>query len=261
MRAIAIVNQKGGSGKTTTAVNLAAALAEMKKKILLIDLDPQASASLWYGYKEKGRGLFDVLTQDAKLENAIEKTSIQDLDIIPSSPLLAGVEKTLATEVAAETILKYKIANLQEGLWDYVLFDCPPTLSILSLNALTAANEVLIPVEAHVMALHGLVQLLRTINLVKQKLNPTLRITGILACRVDFRTKHSQEVLGQLRTRFEGQICQSIIRENIRLAEAPLHLKPITTYDSHCNGAHDYRKLAEEISNQETISVPELKSC
>ncbi len=156
MRAIAIVNQKGGSGKTTTAVNLAAALAEMKKKILLIDLDPQASASLWYGYKEKGRGLFDVLTQDAKLENAIEKTSIQDLDIIPSSPLLAGVEKTLATEVAAETILKYKIANLQEGLWDYVLFDCPPTLSILSLNALTAANEVLIPVEAHVMALHGL---------------------------------------------------------------------------------------------------------
>lgn len=161
MRAIAIVNQKGGSGKTTTAVNLAAALAEMKKKILLIDLDPQASASLWYGFREKGKALFDVLTQDGKLENAIERTSIEDLNIVPSSPLLAGVEKSLATEVAAETILKYKISALQSGSWDYVLFDCPPTLSILSLNALTAANEVLIPVEAHVMALHGLVQLLK----------------------------------------------------------------------------------------------------
>ena len=257
MRAIAIVNQKGGSGKTTTAVNLAAALAEMKKKILLIDLDPQASASLWYGFREKGKALFDVLTQDGTLENAIERTSIEDLNIVPSSPLLAGVEKSLATEVAAETILKYKISALQSGSWDYVLFDCPPTLSILSLNALTAANEVLIPVEAHVMALHGLVQLLKTINLVKQKLNPLLKITGILPCRVDFRTKHSQEVLTQLRTRFEGQICQSFIRENIRLAEAPLHLKPITSYDPHCNGSHDYRKLAEEIISQELPALPQ----
>ncbi|MBX7065695.1 MAG: ParA family protein [Parachlamydiales bacterium] len=247
MRTIAIVNQKGGSGKTTTAVNLAAALAEAGKKVLLIDLDPQGSASLWYGFKDKGKALYNVLTEDDKFESAIEKTDINDLHIIPASVLLSGVEKALANEVASESILKNKLEALPVKPWDFVLIDCPPTLGILSLNALTMAKEVLVPVEAHVMALHGLVQLLRTINLVKQRLNPTLEISGILPCRVDYRTKHSQEVLDQLRARFEGKVCTSVIRENIRLAEAPLHLKPITSYDTHCNGAQDYRKLAKEL--------------
>ncbi len=250
MRTIAIVNQKGGSGKTTTAVNLAATLAEAGKKVLLIDLDPQASASMWYGLKEKGKALYDVLTGEAGLETAIEKSSVDSLDLVPSSPLLAGVEKALANEVASETILKNKLFRLQQKPWDYLLIDCPPTLGILSLNALTTANEVLVPVEAHVMALHGLVQLLKTISLVKQRLNPDLEITGILPCRVDFRTKHSKEVLDQLRARFEGKVCQSVIRENIRLAEAPLHLKPITHYDSACNGSLDYRKLALELMGE-----------
>lgn len=256
MRKIAIVNQKGGSGKTTTAVNLAAALAESGKKVLLIDLDPQASASLWYGVKDKGKGLYKVLTDNENLENVIEKTTVDDLHIIPSSVLLSGVEKALAGEVCAESILKNKLESLTEKPWDYVLIDCPPTLGILSLNALTLANEVIVPVEAHVMALHGLVQLLRTINLVKQRLNPQLEITGILACRVDYRTKHSSEVLGQLRNRFEGKVCTSVIRENIRLAEAPLHLKPITAYDSKCNGAKDYRSLAKEVIGQGPVTAP-----
>ncbi len=253
MRKLAIVNQKGGSGKTTTAVNLAATLAEANKKVLLIDLDPQASASLWYGFKEKGKGLYHVLAEDGRIEDAIEKTQMEHLSMIPSSPLLSGVERALANEVAAESILKNKIAGLADKPWDYVLIDCPPTLGILSLNALTLADEVLVPVEAHVMALHGLVQLLKTINLVKQRLNPLLEIAGILACRVDYRTKHSQEVLTQLRTRFEGKVCTSVIRENIRLAEAPLHIKPIILYDSGCNGSLDYRSLALEIMGHKKV--------
>jgi chromosome partitioning protein len=247
MRKIAIVNQKGGSGKTTTTVNLAAALAESGNRVLVIDLDPQASASMWYGFKEKGKGLYDVMTEDLPLEKAIEKTSVEGLSIIPSSQLLAGVEKAVAGEVSAESILKNKFQQMGVAPYDFVLIDCPPTLGILSLNALTLADEVLIPVEAHVMALHGLVQLLKTINLVKQRLNPDLHISGIVACRVDYRTKHSQEVLEQLRTRFEGKICTTVIRENIRLAEAPLHMRPITEYDTKCKGAQDYRALAQEM--------------
>lgn len=254
MRTIAILNQKGGSGKTTTSVNLAATLAEAGKTVLLIDLDPQASASIWYGFKDKGKGLYDILTEDLEVERAVEKTSIERLSVIPSSPLLAGVEKALANEVAAESILKNQFQKVVDKPWDFLLMDCPPTLGILSLNALTIANEVLIPVEAHVMALHGLVQLLKTINLVKQRLNPNLEITGILPCRVDLRTKHSKEVVEQLRSRFEGKVCQVMIRENIRLAEAPLHVKPITEYDTSCNGAHDYRELAKEILSQKNAT-------
>ncbi len=256
MRIIAIVNQKGGSGKTTTAVNLAATLVEKGKKVLLIDMDPQGSASMWYGFKDQGKGLYQVLTDGEKLENVIEKTKLENLHIVPASPLLSGVEKALSGEVASESILKDRVASLPSRPWDYLLIDCPPTLGILSLNALTLANEVLVPVEAHVMALHGLVQLLKTINVVKQRLNPTLAIAGILPCRVDSRTKHSAEIVSQLKARFEGQVCNSVIRENIRLAEAPLHLEPITRYDTHCNGAQDYRKLADELMSQEKREIP-----
>ncbi len=257
MRSIAIVNQKGGSGKTTTAVNLAASLAELSKKVLLIDLDPQGSASMWYGFKDKGKGLYEVLTEEKQLHEVMMPTQVEGLQMIPASPLLAGVEKALANEVGAEKSLKAKFDSLKQKPWDYVLIDCPPTLGILSLNALSMVDEVLVPVETHVMALHGLVQLLKTINLVQQRLNPTLQLTGILACRVDFRTKHSPEVLNQLRNRFDAKVYKSVIRENIKLAEAPLHMKPIIEFDSHSNGSADYRALALEVVTQEkTVPLP-----
>jgi chromosome partitioning protein len=251
MRLIAIVNQKGGSGKTTTTVSLAASLAEKGKNVLVIDLDPQASASLWFGFKDKGKHLFEVLTGPQPLSHAIEKTKIEHVDMIPSSPLLAGIEKALASEVGAEKILKSKFESLPHKPWDYVLIDCPPTLGLLSLNALSFAHEVLVPVETHVMALHGLVQLLKTIQIVKERLNPTLKLSGILPCRVDLRTKHSPEVLDQLKARFKEKVLGCYIRENVKLAEAPLHVKPIIQYADKSNGANDYRSLAEALITQE----------
>ena len=252
MRVIAILNQKGGSGKTTTTVNLGATLAEMGKKVLLIDLDPQASTSLWYGVKDKGKALYELFTNhEAVFSSAVVPTQVENVQIIPSSALLSNVEKMLFSHAKPEHVLKDKLGNHQGADWDYVLIDCPPTLGTLALNALAAAQEVLVPVETHVMALHGLVQLLKTISHVKEQINPNLKIGGILACRVDVRTKHAQEVITQLKQRFADQVFQSTIRENIKLAEAPLYSKPIIHYENNCHGSEDYRSLADEIIQQE----------
>ncbi len=250
MRILAIVNQKGGTGKTTTAVNLSAALARHSKKVLLIDLDPQASSSYWFNFKKQGQGLLDVFLDDRPIEDAVLKTDYENLFMLPASPLLVRVEKTLATEVGSELILKHRVAELKEA-WDYIIFDCPPNLGTLSLNALTAAQEVLIPVETRVMALHGLVQLLNTIKLVQTRLNPKLKVCGVLPCRADFRNNHSKEVMEQLKNRFPNEVLNTFIRENIKLAEASLYLKPITEYDLNSHGSKDYQQLALEILKQE----------
>jgi chromosome partitioning protein len=250
MRIIAIVNQKGGSGKTTTAVNLAAALAEKGKTVLLIDIDAQANASTWYGVVAEGRGLLDVLADNGNVIDLVQATATAGVDIVPASPWLVGAEKALAGEVGAETILRRALARLPEKRWDYVLIDCPPTLGILTVNALTAVNEVFVPVEAHVMALSGLAQLLNTVELVGERLNSNLKVTGILACRMN-RTRHATEVLDQLRARFGSTVFQSAIRENVRLAECPSFAQPITAYDARSNGAEDYRSLATEVIAQE----------
>ena len=249
-RLIAITNQKGGSGKTTSAVNLAAALAEGKHQVLLVDLDPQASASTWLGVKDGGRGLLDLLTEGGKLIDLVRQTNAPGVDLIPSSSWLVGVEKALAGEVAAETILRSHLANLPVQ-WKYILLDCPPALSLLTVNALAAAREVLVTVEAHVMALHGLARLIQTVGVIRERLNPELEITGILPCRVDVRTRHAQDVMEELRTRFGKLVFKTVIRENVRLAECPSFGQPITQYAPESHGAEDYRALAREILAQE----------
>lgn len=251
MRTLAIANQKGGSGKTTTAVNLAACLGEKDKKVLLIDLDPQASATNWYGIKDAGRGLLDLFVNNGSLLDLAHPTEAAGVEIVPSSAWLVGVEKALAGEVGAEMILRRHLGRLPEGRWDYLLVDCPPTLGILTVNALVAVREILVPVEAHVLALQGLAQLLQTVEVVRNRLNPDLEITGILACRVDVRTRHAQEVVEQLRGRFGNVAYHTVIRENVRLAECPSFGQPITQYDPRSHGAEDYRALAAEVVQQE----------
>lgn len=250
-RLIAITNQKGGSGKTTTAVNLAAALGEQKRRVLVLDLDPQASASSWLGVKDGGRGLLDVFTDSGHLADLVQATTADEVEVIPASSWLVGVEKALAGEVGVETVLRRHLGKL-DGRWDYILLDCPPTLGILTVNALAAAKEVLVTVEAHVMALHGLARLLQTVDVIKDRLNPDVAISGILPCRVDVRTRHAQEVVEQLRSRFDRLVYKTVIRENIRLAECPSFGQPVTRYDPRCTGAEDYRSLAQEVIGQES---------
>ena len=251
MRTFAIVNQKGGSGKTTTAVNLAAALAQRQRRVLIIDLDPQASASTWYGIHDAGRQLLDVFTNNGNLADIIDNTDIDGLHIVPSSNWMVAIEKALAAEVGAETILRRKLQALSQDQWDYVLIDCPPALGILTVNALAAAREVLVPVEAHVMALGGLAQLTQTVEVVKERLSSDLEITGILACRVDLRTRHAKEVIQHLRDHFGNVVYNVFIRENVRIAECPSFGQPIMIYAPTSAGAEDYRALAQEVIIQE----------
>jgi len=253
MRTIAIMNQKGGSGKTTTAVNLAATLAERDRRVLVLDLDPQHSTTTWWDVTEGGRGVFDLFAEpeNTPLAALIFETATPGVSLIPSSAWLVGAEKALAGEPGAELCLRRKLKEVPAGRFDYLLIDCPPNLGILTVNALGAAREVLVPVECRVMGLHGLGQLTRTVDLVRDRLNEHLAITGILACRVDRRTRHSKEVVEQLQTRFPALAFRTVIRENIKLGECPSHGLPITAYAASSSGTADYRALAGEVVAQE----------
>lgn len=251
MRTLAVANQKGGSGKTTTAVNLAAALAESGRRVLILDLDPQGSTSNWFRVEETERGLLGVLTDGESFEGTIKTTETQGVAVIPASPWLVAADKLLAEKDQAQMLLRSHLPDSDRSAWDYVLMDCPPNLGLLTVNALGAVREVLIPVAAQILPLHGLSQLLKTIDVVKERLNPELEVSGILACRVDGRTRLAREVVGDLRDRFRDKVFEAVIRENVRLAECPSFGKPITTYATRSHGATDFRALAREVIRQE----------
>lgn len=246
MKIIAVLNQKGGTSKTTTVINLGAALAEKKKRVLLIDLDPQQSASLWLRRHSEGKGLYSVFTENASIADIVMKTGIDGLDIIPSTPLLMSADKALSSEIGAEFILRDRLVGLKKS-WDYCLIDCPPGLGVLALNALCAAHSVLVPVETSAMALQGLLQLTKTISQIQARLNPGLTIEGILPSRVDKRTRLSQDIIQELKTRLDGKLFPVSIRETVKLRECPSFGVPINVYDPKGAGAEDFRALAKEL--------------
>lgn len=254
MRSIAITNQKGGVAKTTTAVNLGACLAERGRRVLLIDLDPQANLTSWLGFGTEGemKSVYDVLTGEASMGEILLDSKISRLWVAPSVVELAGAEKLLANEVGRDTILKKKLEDMAEE-YDYLFFDCPPSLGVITINALTAAREVFIPVETKILALNGLVTLTHTIQLVKERLNPALEITGIIACMYESRTNLSREVVEKLRARFGEKVFKTVVRENIRLAECPISGLPIHLYAPGSAGAQDYESLAEEVIESEKM--------
>lgn len=247
MRTIAIANQKGGAGKTTSAVNLAAALGELEKRVLLLDLDPQASATRWLGVEDGGRGLRDALIEGGSLADLIVSTSAPGVHLVPSSAWLVGVEKALAGEVGAERILRKRLQTVPARRFDLLLIDCPPSLGILSLNALCASGDLIAPVEASAMALAGVADLVRTLEHVQERLDAHVTLLGVLVCRLKVQTNIGREVLEALRARFGDRVFETAIRETVRLTEAPSHKQPITTYDPNGAGAEDYRAAAREL--------------
>jgi len=251
-RAIAICNQKGGVGKTTTAVNIGSYLALSGKRTLLIDLDPQGNATTACGIGRKGleRTSYQALINGMALQEGVVKTQVDGLDIVPSSLDLAGAEPQLATSEARESILKGLIEPVRES-YDFVLFDCPPSLGLLTVNALVAADSTIIPVQCEYLALEGLNALLRAIELIKQKLNPSLRTGGIVLTMTDFRATLAREVAEEVRTFFKDMVFQTAIPRNIRLAESPSFGKPICLYDPNSSGATAYRLLTEEVMEKE----------
>jgi len=249
---IAVANQKGGCAKTTVSVNLAGALAELKQKVLLIDLDPQANASQWLGAANDERGVFELFTTKVAVNGLLVETNTEGLSLLAGSRSLASIEKSLAGELAVETRLKRRLVPLEGLAFDYVLIDTPPTIGLMTLNALCAAQQVLIPVTTHVMTLSGVTQLMQTFDDVKDVLNPGLSLLGLLPCRVDQRTRHSKDIVEALIERFGEQVLVARIRENIRLAEAPSFKQTILQYQPNSNVAEDFRALAREVISHQS---------
>lgn len=251
-RIISVANQKGGVGKTTTAVNMATALAAVGKRVLVVDFDPQGNASTGFGIDNSKRNMtsYDLIMGDTKLEEAVHKTMIPKLDIVPSTIDLSGAEIEMVSFVKRE----YRLKNCFDEYtmeYDYIIIDCPPSLGLLTLNALVASNSILIPLQCEFYALEGLSHLMRTVELVKQNLNPSLDIQGIVLTMYDRRNKFTQQIENDVRQYFGEKVYQSVIPRNIRMSEAPSHGKPAIVYDMKCPGSIAYIQLAKELLKRE----------
>ena len=249
-RIISIANQKGGVGKTTTTINLSAALAEAGKKILVVDMDPQGNTSSGFNIEKntEENTSYELLLDECTITEAIKKGVIENLDIIPSNVNLAAAEIELIGVDRKEYILRDALDFVRDD-YDYIILDCPPSLNLLTVNAMVASDSVLVPIQCEYYALEGLSQLIHTINLVRERLNGRLGIEGILFTMYDARTNLSAQVVENVKANVKHRIYDTVIPRNIRLAEAPSFGQPITIYDSHSSGAEAYRKLAAEIIN------------
>jgi chromosome partitioning protein len=247
-RVVAIANQKGGVGKTTTTINTAAALAEMGLRTLVIDIDPQGNATTGLGIPRNGLevSMYHVLTQEARLEDCIEPTEIKNLFVAPASLDLAGAEIELVSAFSRETRLRKALSEVLDD-YDYVLIDCPPTLGLVTINALTAASEVLVPIQCEYYALEGVEQLKDIVQRVRRSINPDLEISSVVCVMHDPRTKLSGQVVERVRAEFGEKVLRTVVPRNIRLSEAPSYGQPITTYDPRSVGAVAYREVAKEV--------------
>jgi chromosome partitioning protein len=252
-RVIALANQKGGVGKTTTTINLGAALAEDDHRTLIIDLDPQGNATTGLGINSRALdySIYDVLLADVPLEDCVESTSVRNLFIAPASLDLAGAEIELVPVMSREMRLRNAISRVKDD-YEYILIDCPPSLGLLTVNALAAADEVMVPIQCEYYALEGLGQLIRNINLVQKNLNTTLELSSIILVMYDGRTKLAEQVSSEVRDHFGNVVCRNVIPRNIRLSEAPSYGQPITTFDPSSRGAVAYRELAREVHRVST---------
>ena len=258
MQIISVINQKGGVGKTTTVINLAAGLSQMNKKILIIDLDPQGNATTGVGLSNMDNSsdtIYGVLNGTKEIAQVIKNTSFNNLDIITSNVDLSGLEVETADDTNRAFILKTKLTaylNNSGGSYDYVLIDCPPSLSLLTVMALVSSNSLLVPLQTEFFALEGLTQLMKTIERIKVSLNPDLKIRGILLTMYDKRNKLSSQVEKEARDYFSEKVYSTVIPRNVRLSEAPSHGMPVLIYDKSCPGSKSYFNFTDEFLNQET---------
>ncbi|GIN65620.1 sporulation initiation inhibitor protein Soj [Bacillus sonorensis] len=246
---IAITNQKGGVGKTTTSVNLGACLAYIGKRVLLVDIDPQGNATSGIGIEKADvdQCVYDILVDDADVKDVIKTTSVENLDVIPATIQLAGAEIELVPTISREVRLKRALESVKQN-YDFMIIDCPPSLGLLTINALTASDSVVIPVQCEYYALEGLSQLLNSVRLVQKHLNTDLMIDGVLLTMLDARTNLGIQVIEEVKKYFRDKVYKTIIPRNVRLSEAPSHGKPIILYDPRSRGAEVYLDLAKEVA-------------